>query len=125
MSCFRPPSIAVAVTVVSSWFYQESEIILPLLSIEENEPIRDITTNGVTAYPMDTTLGYLLAEVDMVTTQLEFPILGVTNAIGNGLLFQQFFQWTQLMIGIDGELLEPGDIGADAGDVVRGIVHFV
>lgn len=74
---------------------------------------------------MDAALGYILVKVDAVTTQLTFAVDGVDNAAGNKLLFKQFFQWTQPMIGINEELAESGVIGADAGDVVRGIVHFV
>lgn len=100
-------------------------ISLPLLGIKRNETERDITTKGVTTYPVNTALSYLLAEVDTVTTQLEFPVVGVTNASGNGLLFLQFFQWTQLMIGINEELAESGVIGCNAINIIKRIHGYI
>lgn len=74
---------------------------------------------------MDAALGNILVKVDAVTTQLTFAVNGVGNADGNGLFCQQFFNRTQLMIGIDGELLEPGGTGSDAGGIIGRIIHFV
>lgn len=73
---------------------------------------------------MDAALGNIPFKVDAVTAQLTFPVDGVGNADGDGLFCQQLFQRSQLMVGIDAELLEPGGTDSDAGGVIGGIVHF-
>ena len=98
--------------------------MLTAFSVENDEGVSEVATKRVAKHLMGAALGDILVKVDAVTAQLAFPVDGVGNAVGDGLFCHQLFQRIQLMIGIDGELLEPGGIGSNAGGVIGGIVHF-
>lgn len=110
--------------MVPSSFRLGVNILLTSFSVEKDEVVSEVATKGVAKHLMGAALGDILVKVDAVTAQLTFPVDGVRNADGDGLFCQQLFQRIQLMIGIDGELLEPGGTGSDAGGIIGGIVHF-
>lgn len=99
------------------------DILLTTFGVEKDEVVSEVAAKGVAKHLMGAALGDILVKVDAVTTQLTFSVDGVDNAAGNKLLFQQFFQWTQLMIGINEELLESRETSSNTGGVIWIRVH--
>lgn len=114
-----------AVAVVPDGFRLGVDILLAEFGVENDEVVSEVASKGATKHLMGAALGDILVKVDVVTAQLTFPVDGVGNASGNGLLFLQFFQWTQLMIGINEELAESVVIGCNAINIIKRIHSYI
>lgn len=118
-----PTSVTISIAVVPDGFRLGVDILLTTFGVEKDEVVSEVAAKGVSKHLMGAALGDILVKVDAVTTQLTFAVDGVDNAAGNKLLFQQFFQWTQLMIGINEELLESREKSSNTGGVIWIRVH--